>query len=80
MLLVEGLLRIYWLFDYAPSSDLRRLAGCLLYYLVGDSKELAKYLYDKVCKKLFMQDQEAYPGVVVTAGSSSKKRDHLLTA
>jgi len=82
VLLVDGLLKVYWLFNYAPTSTLRRLAGCLLFYLIGDSKELAKYLYDKVCKKLFLQDQDAYPGVVVrpTPGSHQKKREHLVTA
>lgn len=33
--------------------ELRRLAGSLFYYLIGESKELAKYIYEKICKKLY---------------------------
>ena len=36
--------------------DLRRLSGALLYYLIAESKELAKYVYDKLCKRLTIQN------------------------
>jgi len=31
--------------------EIRKLSGCLIYHLIGDSKELAKYVFDKFCKK-----------------------------
>jgi len=31
---------------------MRRISGSLLYYLISDSKELAKYVFDKIQKKI----------------------------
>ena len=39
-------------FNYSNDEVLRRLSGSLIYYLIADSKELAKYIYDKVAKKV----------------------------
>ena len=32
--------------------EMRRISGSLLYYLISDSKELAKYIFDKIQKKI----------------------------
>ena len=48
---IDGLMRIYWLFNYSSHPEIRKLSGCLIYHLIGDSKELAKYVFDKFCKK-----------------------------
>jgi|APCry1669190288_1035285.scaffolds.fasta_scaffold61365_1 hypothetical protein len=32
--------------------EMRRISGSLLYYLISDSKELAKYVFDKIQKKI----------------------------
>jgi hypothetical protein len=31
---------------------MRRICGSLIYYLISDSKELAKYIFDKIQKKI----------------------------
>lgn len=31
---------------------MRRISGSLIYYLISDSKELAKYIFDKIQKKI----------------------------
>ena len=49
---VNGMLKIYHMFNYSDDSDVRRLSGCVLYEFIGDSKELAKYIYDKILKKV----------------------------
>ena len=42
--------------------DIRKLAGSLIYHLIGDSKELAKYVFDKFCKKAVSQGLNAQLG------------------
>ena len=49
---INGLIEIYLLFNFANDSQLRRVCGSFLYYLIADSKELAKYIFDKVTKKI----------------------------
>ena len=45
---VAGLAKIYMMFNSNPSQSIRRLCGSVLFHLIGDSKELAKYVYDKI--------------------------------
>ena len=47
---VPEMLKIYHLFNYSDDSEIRRLSGCILHEFIGDSKELAKYIYDKILK------------------------------
>jgi hypothetical protein len=47
---VPEMLKIYHLFNHSEDSEIRRLSGCILYEFIGDSKELAKYIYDKILK------------------------------
>ena len=49
---VNGLIVVYLLMNFADSSEIRRLSGAFIYYLVGESKELAKYVFEKNRKKL----------------------------
>lgn len=56
VLTANGLIVIYLLLNFAEQEDLRRLAGSFFYYLIAESKELAKYVYDKLCKRLMIQN------------------------
>ena len=38
--------------------EIRRISGSLLYYLISDSKELAKYIFDKILKKISHTNNE----------------------
>lgn len=49
---INGLLEIFLFFNFSSDALLRRLCGSFLYYLIADSKELAKYIFDKVTKKI----------------------------
>ena len=49
---INGLIVLYLMFNFASDSQLRRVCGSFLYYLIADSKELAKYIFDKITKKI----------------------------
>ena len=49
---VDGLLAVYVLLNNAENQEIRRLAVGIFYNMIADSKELAKYVYDKLCKKV----------------------------
>lgn len=52
MLTVDGLVAVYILLNNAEEQELRRLSVGIFYNLIADSKELAKYVFDKLCKKV----------------------------
>lgn len=54
---VGGMLKIYHMFNNSDDSDIRRLCGCILFEFIGDSKELAKYIYDKILRNIGDQQQ-----------------------
>jgi len=41
--------------NFSSHTYIRKLAGSVIYNLIGDSKELAKYIYDKLNKYLTEQ-------------------------
>lgn len=41
--------------NFSSHAHIRKLAGSVIYNLIGDSKELAKYIYDKLNKYLTEQ-------------------------
>ena len=61
---VNGLVNVYMLFNNSTNEckyffylknffiEMRRISGSLIYYLISDSKELAKYIFDKIQKKI----------------------------
>lgn len=46
------MLAVYVLLNNAEEQEIRRLAVGIFYNMIADSKELAKYVYDKLCKKV----------------------------
>lgn len=52
---IQGFIKIYTLMNFSGHGVIRRLAGSVIYNLIGDSKELAKYIYDKLNKYLTEQ-------------------------
>ena len=52
---IQGFIKIYTLMNFSSHTYIRKLAGSVIYNLIGDSKELAKYIYDKLNKYLTEQ-------------------------
>lgn len=61
---INGLLEIFLFFNFANDMVLRRLCGSFLYYLIADSKELAKYIFDKVTRKVMTSSFSETPQIV----------------
>lgn len=38
----------FFIFNLTFYLEMRRISGSLIYYLISDSKELAKYIFDKI--------------------------------
>lgn len=47
---MNNFLLIYHSMNESEDSKVRKVCASLIYYLIGESKELAKYIFDKIQK------------------------------